>query len=71
MKTLLITILSAAVLSGCGGNYKQIHYMSRTEVSEAIKYCEAQRQRPSVTTTQVWFSGGWTDVPVNVVCFPR
>ncbi len=70
MKT-LITLLTLATLAGCSASYNNLKFMSRTEVSEAIRYCEEQGQRPVVTTTQTWFGNGWADSPVNVVCFPK
>lgn len=69
MKTLTLTLLFT-LLSGCS-SYNNLKYMSRQEVSEAIRFCQESGQRASVSTAQVWFGNGWVDTPVNVICYPR
>ena len=69
MKTLIAAIVLAS-LTGCAASYNNLKFMSRTEVSEAIRYCTENGQRPVVTTAQTWFANGWVDTPVNVVCYP-
>lgn len=70
MKALIVAIALAA-LAGCSASYNNLKFMSRGEVSEAIRYCEENHQRPVVTTAQTWFANGWVDTPVNVTCYPK
>lgn len=69
-----ITVLLATLLCACGTAIvqdKEIGYMSRQEVSNAINECEGAGQRATV----IYARANWRDktipVPVDVQCLPR
>lgn len=75
MKTTIITALLASVaLAGCASEIvsdKDIGYMSRQEVSNAISDCENAGQRASLTYTKADWHGKKVPVVVDVQCAPK
>jgi hypothetical protein len=75
MKTTIIAaLLASAALSACTTPVvedKEIGYMSRQEVSEAITECEDAGQRAALTYTKADWRGKKVPVVVDVQCTPR
>ena len=74
MKTIIISTLLAGLLAACGSapivEDKEIGYMSRSEVSNAISECEGAGQRATVVYAKARWRDKLVPVPVDVQCLP-